>query len=111
MSITNSREFTINVGKIAEAEKLDAISILDNGKAIDISQLTSLVKQSSFIVANDTGPAHLAAHLGCRGLALFGSHTTPDKVSIETGSFLSISSKNISNISIEEVFDKIDSHL
>ena len=73
-----------------EAEKFDAISILDNGKAINISQLTSLVKQSSFIVANDTGPAHIAAHVGAKGITLFGKHTTAIKVSIEREKFKSI---------------------
>ena len=32
------------------------------------------------IVANDTGPAHIASHLDKKGLVLFGSHTTAKKV-------------------------------
>ena len=49
--------------------------------------------------------------MGWHGLALFGSHTTPKKVSIETSHFSSISSKNINDISVEAVYKKIDSHL
>ena len=42
---------------------LNALALLDNGRALDISQLTSLIKDSSFVVANDTGPAHITAHV------------------------------------------------
>ena len=42
------------------------------------------------MVANDTGPAHMTAHLGSKGMALFGSHTTPFKVSIERENFKAI---------------------
>ena len=48
--------------EIKEAENINALCILDNGKALDISQLATIIKDSSFVVANDTGPAHMAAH-------------------------------------------------
>ena len=48
------------------------------------------IKDSSFVIANDTGPAHMAAHLGVKGLTLFGSHTTAYKVSIERENFKAI---------------------
>ena len=98
-------------GEIKAASKYNVKLCLHNNQPTNFFQLAKLLIGAKYVISNDTGPAHLAAHLGCRGLALFGGHTTPEKVSIETGSFLSISSKNISNISIEEVFDKIDSHL
>ena len=98
-------------GEIKAASKYNVKLCLHNSQPTNFFQLAKLLIGAKYVISNDTGPAHLAAHLGCRGLALFGGHTTPEKVSIETGSFLSISSKNISNISIEEVFDKIDSHL
>ena len=97
--------------EIAEAEKLDAISILDNGKAINISQLTSLVKQSSFIVANDTGPAHIAAHVGAKGITLFGKHTTAIKVSIEREKFKPIQVDDLNKLSAEKVFERLASSL
>lgn len=98
-------------GEIKAASKYNVKLCLHNSQPTNFFQLAKLLIGAKYVISNDTGPAHLAAHLGCRGLALFGGHTTPEKVSIETGSFLSISSKNISNISIDEVFDKIDSHL
>ncbi len=98
-------------GEIKASRKYNVKLCLHNNQPTNFFQLAKLLVGAKYVISNDTGPAHLAAHLGCRGLALFGGHITPEKVSIETGSFLSISSKNISNISIEEVFDKIDSHL
>ena len=93
--------------EINEADQYDAIKILDNGKAVSISQLSSLIKKSSFVVANDTGPAHMAAHLNAKGLTLFGSHTTAKKVSIERENFKAIQVSDLNKLSAEKVFEKI----
>jgi ADP-heptose:LPS heptosyltransferase len=93
--------------EIKEASNINALCILDNGKALDISQLASLIKDSSFVVANDTGPAHITAHLGSRGVALFGSHTSPFKVSIERENFKAIQAPELSKLSAEKVFERM----
>ncbi len=97
--------------EINEAKEIDALCILDNGKALDISQLSSIIKGSSFVIANDTGPAHLAAHLNANGLTLFGSHTTPYKVSIERENFKSIQVSDLNKLTPEKVFEKLSSSL
>jgi ADP-heptose:LPS heptosyltransferase len=94
-------------GEIKDATSINAICILDNGKALDISQLAALIKDSSFVVANDTGPAHMTAHLGSKGIALFGSHTTPFKVSIERENFKAIQAPELSKLSAEKVFERL----
>jgi ADP-heptose:LPS heptosyltransferase len=93
--------------EINESSSINALCILDNGKALDISQLSTLIKGSSFVVANDTGPAHIAAHLGSKGIALFGSHTTPFKVSIERENFKAIQVQELSKLSAEKVFERM----
>ena len=93
--------------EINEASKINALCILDNEKALDISQLSSLIKGSSFVVANDTGPAHMTAHLGAKGITLFGSHTTAHKVSIERENFKAIQVSDLSKLSAEKVFEKL----
>jgi len=93
--------------EINEADQYDAIKILDNGKALSISQLSTLIKKSSFVIANDTGPAHMAAHLNVKGLTLFGSHTTAKKVSIERDNFKAIQVSDLNKLSAEKVFEKI----
>ena len=93
--------------EIKEAKEIDALCILDNGKALDISQLSSLIKESSFVIANDTGPAHMAAHLNSKGLTLFGSHTTAYKVSIERENFTAIEVTDLNNLSAEKIFERL----
>jgi|TARA_B110000114_G_scaffold50678_1_gene53805 ADP-heptose:LPS heptosyltransferase len=97
--------------EIADAKNIHAISILDQNKALNISQLSSLIKESSFIIANDTGPAHMSAHLGSKGLALFGKHTTAFKVSIERENFKAIQVDDLKKLSAEKVFERISNIL
>ena len=94
--------------EINEAKDINALCILDNSKALDISQLSSLIKYSSFVIANDTGPAHMAAHLGVKGLTLFGSHTTAYKVSIERENFKAIQVNDLAKLSTNKVLEKIN---
>ena len=97
--------------EIKEASSMNAVCVLDNGKALDISQLAALIKDSSFVVANDTGPAHMTAHLGSKGIALFGAHTTAHKVSIERENFKAIQVSDLSKLSANKVFENISLHL
>ena len=94
--------------EINEAKKINAICILDNHKALDISKLSSLIKDSSFVIANDTGPAHMAAHLNSKGITLFGKHTTPYKVSIERKNFKAIQVADLNKLSADKVMEKIN---
>ena len=49
----------------------------------------------------------MAAHLNAKGLALFGSHTTAYKVSIERENFKPIQVNNLNNLSAQKVFERI----
>ena len=93
--------------ELDQVKKINAICILDKDKSLDISQLASLIKDSSFVVANDTGPAHLCAHLNSRGITLFGKHTTAYKVSIERENFKVIQVSDLEKLSANTVFEKI----
>ena len=93
--------------EINDAKKINALCILDNGRALDISKLSTLIKSSSFVIANDTGPAHMAAHLNAKGVTLFGQHTTATKVSIETVNFKAIQVSDLSKLSAGKVMEKI----
>jgi ADP-heptose:LPS heptosyltransferase len=94
--------------EIKDAKNVNAFSIFDGQKILDISQLSSLIKDSSFVIANDTGPAHIAAHLGAKGLALFGKHTTAYKVSIEQKNFKAIQVDDLNKLSAEKVFVRLN---
>ena len=97
--------------EINDAKSIDAISVLDEEKILDISQLSTLIKDSSFVIANDTGPAHMAAHLNVKGLTLFGKHTTAFKVSIERENFKAIQVDDLSKLSAEKVFERLSSSI
>ena len=97
--------------EINDAKKINALCILDNGKALDISQLSTLIKNSSFVVANDTGPAHMAAHLNAKGITLFGSHKSAFLQSIERDNFKAIQVSDLNKLSTEKVFDRLSNSL
>ena len=97
--------------EIKDAQNVNALALLDNGKALNIFQLTSLIKDSSFVVANDTGPAHITAHVGAKGLTLFGKHTTAYKVSIERDKFKAIQVNDLNNLSAQKVFQRLTNFL
>ena len=89
--------------EIKEANLLNAKIILHQGQSIDIKMLISLISDAKFIVSNDTGPAHIASHLNKKGLALFGSHTSAKKVSIENSNFKAITVKNLTDLNADTV--------
>ena len=97
--------------EIEEANQLKAKVILENNQPVNIKTLVSLIHGAKFIIANDTGPAHIASHLDKKGLALFGSHTSAKKVSIENFNFKAISVKNLKDLEVETVISEVRSRL
>ena len=98
-------------GEIEEAKKIEAISITNKGKSLNHMELAGLIDKSSYVIANDTGPAHMTAHLGKMGLVLFGYHTTAKKVSIETDNFKAISTEKLMHFKAEKVYSEIKEKL
>ena len=90
--------------EIEEAKKINAITIMNNNRPLNIMELAGLIKKASFIIANDTGPAHMAAHLNKKGVVFFGYHTTPKKVSIETTNFKPMIEQDLKNLTSEKVY-------
>ena len=68
--------------EIEEAKKFNVNIVMDEGKAVGIKKLISLISDAKYIVSNDTGPAHIASHLNKKGIVLFGEH--PQQSVIET---------------------------
>ena len=97
--------------EIKESKSLNAHVVLDGEKALNINQLISLIKDASFIIANDTGPAHICTHMDKPGLVLFGSHTSAYKVSIQSEKFKSISVKDLKLLKVETVMKEIKKKL
>jgi len=94
-----------------EANELNAKIVMDNGESINIKMLISLISSAKFIIANDTGPAHIASHLKKNGLVLFGSHTSAEKVSIENFNFKALSVKNLADLDVDTVMKEMKNKL
>lgn len=97
--------------EIEEAKKIESIIIMNNKKFLNIMELAGLIKKASYVIANDTGPAHMTAHLGQKGKVLFGHHTTAKKVSIETNKFKAITVDNLNLLSTKKVYSEIKDKL
>ena len=97
--------------EIKEANKLNAKVVTDNQNPVDLKTLISLISNAKFILANDTGPAHIASHLDKAGLVLFGSHTSARKVSIENYNFKALTVKNLKDLNVDTVISEIKSKL
>ena len=97
--------------EIEDAKKIEATSITNQKKFLNIMELAGLIKKASYVIANDTGPAHIAAHLGKKGTVLFGHHTSAKKVSIETDKFKAINAKKLTDLTAEKVYLEIKDEL
>jgi len=98
-------------GEIEEAKTFNIRIALSNNLALDFFELASLIKKSHLVIANDTGPAHMAAHLGAKGFALFGPHTTPEKVSIEREKFIALQTTDLKSLFADRVYALIKSSI
>ncbi len=93
--------------EIKDANNLNAKVVLDGKDPINLKILVSLIYNAKFIIANDTGPAHIASHLDKKGLVLFGSHTSASKVSIENFNFKAISVNDLKYLNVDTVLKEI----
>ena len=97
--------------EIEEANKLNAKVVLENNEHVTLKTLVSLIHSAKLVIANDTGPAHIASHLDKKGLALFGSHTSAKKVSIENFNLKAISVENLRNLDVNTVLEEVKAKL
>ena len=98
-------------GEIEEAKSFNITIALSNNLPLNFFELASLIKKSHLVIANDTGPAHMAAHLGARGFTLFGPHTTPEKVSIEREKFIALQTMDLKSLLADRVYALIKSSI
>jgi len=98
-------------GEIEEAKSFNIRVALSNNLALDFFELASLIKKSHLVIANDTGPAHMAAHLSAKGFELFGPHTTPEKVSIEREKFIALQTTDLKSLFADRVYALIKSSI
>ena len=73
----------------------------------DFFKLAGIVKNASYVIGNDTGPTHIAANVGCKGLALYGAHATPERTGIQLTGFSWMQKENLADLSVDAVWEHI----
>lgn len=68
-------------------------------------QLAGVIQLASFVIGNDSGPSHLAAHLGKAGMAIFGPYSCARRAEIEREQFKPYSVSSLSTLSVETVVE------
>ncbi len=72
---------------------------------LDEHQLAGVIQQAGFVIGNDSGPCHLAAHLGKSGMAFFGPNTCAARAEIQTAQFDPYSVSSLAALSVETLID------
>ncbi|MCD4831818.1 MAG: glycosyltransferase family 9 protein [Anaerohalosphaeraceae bacterium] len=106
---------------IEQLQTLTDINVVDFAGATNIAQLIALLAGAKIVVANDTGPAHIASALGVPMVLIFGQ-TNPGRVAPyarpETVAAIDAQNRDtqvesdnsqhdIKNVAVENVFKKI----
>jgi len=81
--------------------------LVEPGGYHDFFTLAGIVLKAGFVIGNDTGPTHIAAHLQCPGLALYGPHTSPASTGIQHSRFSWIEAPNLNELSVDAVWEKL----
>lgn len=74
----------------------------------DLFTLAGLAAQARFVVGNDTGPTHMAAHLRKPGLALFGGHAPALSTGIQHTSFSWLEADDLQNLPFAKVWQQVE---
>ena len=93
----------------AEMDQYHAIpgkTLVSKDGYLDYFALAGVAQQAAFVIGNDTGPTHIAAHLGCRGLALYGGHTPAQTTGIQHTRFTWLESEDLADLTLEVVWQK-----
>ena len=81
--------------------------MLIDEKPVNIGTLISLIEKARYIISNDTGPAHISSHLKKEGLLLFGSHTSPKRVSLGNSKLKTIKVEDLNQLDVNKVLSKV----
>ena len=72
-------------------------------KNLDWPKLSGIIKNSYFVIGNDSGPSHIASCLNKKGLALFGPSTSAVRSELKREKFEILKVDNLKNLAADEV--------
>jgi ADP-heptose:LPS heptosyltransferase len=96
--------------EIELCRSIPGIALFDAGKPLSVFQLVGLSRRAGFVIGNDTGPSHIAAHTGAKGLALFGAGVHASATYIDRR-FAVIEVPDLKQLSVDRVFDAYKAEL
>ena len=76
--------------------------VLEN---LDWSQLSGIIKNSHFVIGNDSGPSHIASCLNKKGLALFGPSTSAIRSELKRGKFEILKVDNLADLTANKILE------
>ena len=92
--------------EIELCQSMPCPAIYSEGHPLSFNLLAGLIQRSAFVIGNDSGPTHLAAYLGAKGLALYGSHAGAQQIGLNA--FLDIIEvENLAHLNVEEVYNHV----
>lgn len=112
---------SVFIGLESEKSSIDEIIVASNDSKIksfiNLAGQTSyrdiafLARSSLFVIGNDTGPVHLAAACDAKVIVLFGKGSDPNLCAPLGDNVIIIHRKDIKNILVRNVLDKIEKFL
>ncbi len=78
---------------------------------LDYFALAGVIKNAAFVVGNDTGPMHIAAHLQRFGLVLFNKPSTAQKTGMQHSRLNWLQSDNLHTLPLARVVAEISQRL
>lgn len=72
---------------------------------LDWRALATVLNSALYVVGNDTGPSHIASHVGAKGVAIFGPTTSAKRAEITHDDFYSIQLHNMNAFNAPQVYD------
>ena len=76
--------------------------VLEN---LDWPQLSGIIKNSHFVIGNDSGPSHIASCLNKKGLALFGPSTSAIRSELKRGKFEILKVDNLADLTANKILE------
>ena len=97
--------------EMALCSEIPGKMLAPSGSFYDFFTLAGIARNAGFVVGNDTGPTHIAAHLGVSGLALFSSHALPSTTGIQHSGFSIMHSPVLADLGVEPVWREVNGNI
>ncbi len=97
--------------EMEHCRELPGTTLVSDDGYLDYFALAGVARQAEYVIGNDTGPTHIAAHLGSRGLALYGAHTPPLATGIQHSRFRWLETGNLAALPFDRVWSVVAEEL